>query len=161
MRKDRTMRNIVTRICIGAAITAIGLFGADLSIGTWKLNVAKSTTTDKNPYVSMTDVRQATPDGGVKLTRTGQRKDGTVVNGSYVCKYDGKECPATGLGYDTISIKRVDEYTTTFEARKKGGSYHTTGKTVTSKDGKTRTQTSTGVGADGAPLNQTLVYEKQ
>ena len=66
------MRNILVKLFIGTAITAIGMFGADSSAATWKFNAAKSKTTSTNPIKSQTDVREATPDGGVKVTRTGQ-----------------------------------------------------------------------------------------
>ena len=96
IEKDRTMRSIVAKLFIGMAITAIGMFGADSSLGTWKYNAAKSKTTSTNPIKSQTDVREATPDGGVKVTRTGQLADGTPVNYSFTYKYDGKEYPVTG-----------------------------------------------------------------
>ena len=155
------MRSHVATLVIGLAITAVGGFGADSSLGTWKLNPAKSKTTSANPIRSQTDVREATPDGGVKVTRTGEYTDGTPINISFTYKYDGKQYPATGGMFDTLSVKRKDANTTTYEARKTGGKFHLTGKTVVSKDGKTLTQSSTGAGADGTPLTRTLVFEKQ
>jgi hypothetical protein len=155
------MRSIAAKLFIVMAITALGAFGADSSIGTWKYNAAKSNSTRTNPFKSLTDVRMATPDGGVKLTRTGQRMDGAAVNGGYACKYDGKECPATGLQYDTISIKRIDANTLTYDARKTGGKFHSTGRLVISSDGKTLTQTSTGTDTEGKTYSQTLVFDKQ
>jgi hypothetical protein len=155
------MQRIVTKMMIGLAITAVGMFGADSMIGTWKLNVAKSKYTGSNPVKSQTDVREATPDGGVKVTRTGQLADGTPVKGSFSYKYDGKEYSATGLAFDVVSVKRIDANTTSFEVRKTGGKYRLTGQNVISKDGKTLTQTNKGTDAEGKPLASTLVYEKQ
>ena len=54
------------------------MLGADTSVATWKFNAAKSKTTSANPIKSQTDVREATPDGGVKVTRTGQMTDGNA-----------------------------------------------------------------------------------
>jgi len=155
------MRSIVAKMAIGVAITAIGMFGADSSVGTWKFNAAKSKTTAANPIKSQTDVREATPDGGMKVTRTGEMKDGTVVNFSFTIKYDGKEYPVTGGPFDTLSVKRTDANTTTFEVRKTGGKYHVTGRTAISKDGKTMTQTSKGTDADGKPVTATYIFNKQ
>jgi hypothetical protein len=155
------MRRIVAKLFIVMAITAIGAFGADSSVGTWKLNLAKSKYTGANPIKSQTDVREATPDGGVKITRTGQLADGTPSNSSYAYKYDGKENRVTGAPFDTISVKRIDAYTWSWEVKKTGGKYHATGRTVISKDGKTMTQTSAGTDAEGKPLSQTLVFDKQ
>ena len=155
------MQRIVAKLAIGIAVTAIGMFAADSSIGTWKFNAAKSKSTSSNPIKSQTDVREATPDGGVKMTRTGQLADGTAVSFSYTCKYDGKECPVTGGQFDVISIKQVDANTMTYEVKKTGGKYHMTGRNIVSKDGKTRTQTSKGTDAAGKPVTSTSVFDKQ
>jgi hypothetical protein len=157
------MRNIAAKLVVGMAITAIGMFGADSSVATWKFNAAKSKTTSTNPIKSQTDVREATPDGGVKVTRTGQFTDGTPNEGTYSYKYDGKEysTEATGLPFDKISVKRIDANTTSWEVKKTGGKYHATGQNVISKDGKTLTQTSKGASAEGKPEASTNVFDKQ
>ncbi len=161
LREERTMRSNVAKLFIIMAITAIAAFGADSSLGTWKYNAAKSTTTNTNPTKSQTDVREATPDGGVKVTRTGQLADGTPSNYTYTYKYDGKEHPVTGAPFDTISVKRIDANTTSWEVKKTGGKYHATGRNVISKDGKTLTQTSNGTDADGKPVSSTIVFDRQ
>lgn len=155
------MRSIAAKLVIGLAITAIGLFGADSSLGTWKFNAAKSKSTATNPLKSRTDIYEATPDGGVKVTSTQQRKDGTSNSYSYTFKYDGKEYPVTGGQFDTISAKRVDANSTIHETTKKGGSYHVIGQLVISKDGKTKTQTVKGTDAAGKAMTATNVYDKQ
>ena len=156
------MQNIFGKLVVGVAITAVVTLGADNSLGTWKRNVAKSTSSAQvqNPITSMTMVREAS-DGGVKSTSTGKRKDGTAVDSSYTAKYDGKEYPVTGAPWDTISIKQIDANTFTTELKKTGGKYHATGRTVISKDGKTLTITNKGTDADGKPVTNKIVYEKQ
>lgn len=157
------MRRIVAKLMIGVAITAIGLFGADNSIGTWKRNIEKShgTPPSSNPIMSQTLVREAV-DGGVKVSSTGERKDGTRTNLDYTVKYDGKPAPVTGtLGFDTIAVKQVDANTFTSEATKTGGKYGTKSRTVISNDGKTMTMTQKGTDAEGKPLSFTNVYDKQ
>ena len=156
------MRSVLVKVFIGLAITSIGMFGADNSIGTWKRNIAKSKTTPPvaNPIKSLTLVYEAI-DGGVKLTATGERQDGTKINGSYTVKYDGKEYPVTGATWDTTSVKQIDANTFTFENKKTGGKYHVTGRTVISKDGKTMTTTTKGTNAEGQPSSATIIYEKQ
>ena len=157
------MRNILVKLFIGTAITAIGMFGADSSAATWKFNAAKSKTTSTNPIKSQTDVRESTPDGGVKVTRTGQFTDGTPNEGTYSYNYDGKEssASATGVPFDTISVKRIDENTTSWEVKKTGGKYQAKGQNVISKDGKTLTQTSKGTSAEGKPEASTNVFDRQ
>src|SRR6266571_4202000 len=158
------MKKIVVNLSmllIGLAITAVVMFAADSSVGTWKLNTAKSKFTGSYVVKSQTDVREATSDGGVKVTRTGQLADGTPVKGSFAYKYDGKESSATGLAFDLLSVKRIDANKTSFDVKKTGGKYHVTGQNVISADGKTMTQTAKGTDADGKPISSTSVFDKQ
>ena len=155
------MRRIVAKIVIGMAITAIGMFGADSSLGTWKWNAAKSKSTTTNPLKNRTDVVEATPDGGVKVTRTELRSDGSTHNSSYTYKYDGKEYPVTGQQFDTISVKRIDENTTVTEVKTTGGQLHQTTRAVYSKDGKTKTTSIKGTDTAGKPVDSAYVYDKQ
>ena len=156
------MRSITAKLVIGVAITAIGMFGADNSIGTWKRNIAKSTSTppSKNPIKSLTLVFEAS-DGGSKLTVTGERQDGTAINSSSTVKYDGKEYPVTGAPWDTTSVKQIDANTFTFENKKAGGKFHSTGRSVISKDGKTMTTTTKGSDSEGKTTSGKVIYEKQ
>jgi hypothetical protein len=156
------MRNIIAKLMVGVAITTIGMYGADNSIGTWKRDVAKSTSTPPatNPITSLTIVLEAV-DGGVKETVTGQLKDGTPINGGFTAKYDGKEYPVTGAPWDTISIKQIDANTFTSEVKKAGGKLHSEGRMVISKDGKTMTLTTRGTNAEGKPSSGKAIFEKQ
>jgi len=156
------MRNILVKLftVLVLVITAIGAFGADESLGTWKLNIGKSKFNPTAPVKSLTTTREAA-EGGVKLTTTGEQADGTKINSSYTVKYDGNDYPVTGAPWDTISITQVDSNTFTTVTKKTGGKYKSTGRTVISKDGKTMTTTSKGINAEGKPFNYTMVWEKQ
>lgn len=157
------MRTILTRTLLALAITTIAALGADNSLGTWKLNVEKSKyTTAPIPVKSLTSTREASA-GGVKVTSTGERADGTPINASYTAKYDGTESQVAGSGapYDTISVKQINANTLTDERKKTGGSYHARGRMVISGGGKTMTWTSKGTDADGKMFTSTFVYEKQ
>ena len=156
------MRHVLAKVFIGVAITAIGVLGADNSIGTWKRNIAKSTSTppSKNPIRSLTLVYEAS-DGGSKLTVTGERQDGTAINSSSTVKYDGKDYPVTGAPWDTVSVRQIDANTFTFENKKPGGKYHNKGRSVISKDGKTMTTTTQGTDSEGKPTSGKYIYEKQ
>jgi hypothetical protein len=154
------MRNILTKLILGIAITAIGAFAADNTLGTWKLNMEKSKFSPAAPVKSLTTTREAS-DGGVKATSTGERADGTPVSAGYTAKYDGKEYPVTGSPYDTISIKQVNANTLTFTQKKNGGKYNVSGRSVVSKDGKTTTNTIKGTNAEGQAYQATMVFEKQ
>jgi hypothetical protein len=90
-----------------------GGLGADNSIGTWKVNIAKSKYTPAPiPVKSYTMVRETAP-GGVKVTITGERTDGAPINAGYTAKFDGPAAAVSGTGtpYDSMSIKQVNANT--------------------------------------------------
>jgi hypothetical protein len=151
-----------TQALVVLAIAAVTAWGADNSLGVWKVNIAKSKYTPAPmPLKSYTAVREAVP-GGVKVTLTGERTDGTAINASYTAKYDGSPAAVSGVGtpYDTMAIKQVDANTFTYEAQQTSGKYRPSGRTVVSKDGKTMTTTAKGTDADGKAMTLILIYEK-
>lgn len=154
------MRNTLMQVIFGIALTTVGALAADNSLGTWKLNMDKSNFSPSAPVKSLTTTREAS-DGGVKVTTTGERADGTPINASYTAKYDGQECPVTGAPYDTITIKQVNANRFTTTQWMKDGKYKVTGTSVISRDGKTMTNTLKGTNADGQPYSATMVWEKQ
>jgi hypothetical protein len=158
------MRRMFSLALVVLAITTTSAaLGPDNSLGTWKANVTASKYTPAPwPVKSLTVVREAVP-GGVKVTNSGERRDGTAINTSYVANYDATPASVTGQGapYDTISIKQVDANTFTYEAKNTTGKYHASGHTVISSDGKTMTTTAKGMDADGNAMTMKLVYDKQ
>jgi hypothetical protein len=157
------MQRLFSKTLVTLAITTIGVFGADNSLGTWKLNVEKSkSTSGPLPVKSLLIVREPS-DGGVKVMTTGERADGAKINTTYTAKYDGTAATVTGdtLLYDSISIKQVNPNTLTDERKKAGGSYQAKGRTVISQGGKVMTVTAGGTNAGGKAFTTTLVFEKQ
>jgi hypothetical protein len=157
------MRSILINTFVTLAIAATAAFGADNTIGKWKLNIEQSTYTPAPmPVKSLTITREAAG-GGAKVTTTGQRADGTAINATYTAKYDGTPSSVTGTGspYDLVSIKQVDANTLTDERKKTGGKYHVIGRTVISNGGKTMTAITKGVNGDGQVFASTLVFDKQ
>jgi hypothetical protein len=146
------------------AITApLAALGADNSLGTWKVNVEASKYTPAPwPVKSLTVVREAVP-GGVKVTTSGERTDGTAINTTYVANYDGTPGGVTDKGapYDTVSIKQVDANTFTYQAKSMTGKYSASGRISISSDGNTMTMTATGTDMDGKAMTLALVYDKQ
>lgn len=156
------MRTIRTTALIAVAITTVAAFGADNTLGTWKVDVAKSKYTPAPMPIKSLNVTREASDGGVKQTTTGERTDGTKIDASYTAKYDGKEVPVSGNSqYDTIAITQVNANTLTDERKKTGGKYKATGRTVVSNGGKTMTSTTKGTNADGKAFTQVLVLDKQ
>jgi hypothetical protein len=156
------MRIFLTKAFLALAITTVAAFGADNTIGTWKLNVEKSKYSPAPMPLKILTVTREASDGGVKVTATGDRTDGTAINGSYTAKYDGMDVQVTGnLPYETISIKQVNANTLTEERKKTGGPYHATSRIVVSNGGKTMTTTTKGTNADGKDFNSAFVFDKQ
>jgi hypothetical protein len=86
--------------------------------------------------------------------------DGKATSYSNRYKFDGQEYPYKTPSVDgTASFKRIDDRHA--EATIKGSKGNATSKWVISKDGKTRTITTTGMNADGKPLHNVSVYDKQ
>ncbi len=157
------MRQTIAKLSIYVMIAAGVMSGIDLRLGTWKLNAAKSKSTAANPVKSQIDVREATPDGRIKVTRNGKLADGKDFNYSLLFKYDGREYPVKGAPFDTIAVKRIDALTTSFEASitKVKSKYQIKGQTVVRPDGKTMTQTSKGIDETGKMVETTAVFDRQ
>jgi len=155
------MRSLLSKAVLAFALTTVAACAADNTLGTWKLNAAKSKMAgNPSPLKNSTMVREAS-DGEVKVTINGERTDGTQVNASYTAKYDGTPSTinGTGFAYDTISIKQVNANTLTDERTKTGGTYHATGRTVVSNGGKTLTLTLKGKNAEGKEFTSTVVFD--
>jgi hypothetical protein len=158
------MRKVLCVALLALATTiTLSANGQDNSLGTWKANIAKSKYTPAPwPVKDLTVTREAAP-GGVKVTNVGTRTDGSAINASYTAKYDGSSSQLTGEGspYDSMSVKQGDANTFTYEAKNSKNKYRMSGRIVISGDGKTMTQTASGVGADGKPVTMKLVFDKQ
>ena len=132
----------------------------DPFLGTWVLNVAKSKYTPGPPPKSQTVVWEAAGQG-VKITAKGMDANGKPTTTSYAPNYDGKDYPVTGNpDWDATSMKRVDARTVEV-TRKKAGKIVQTGTIVISSDGKTRTNTTSGVDAQGRKIKTVAVYDKK
>jgi hypothetical protein len=130
-------------------------------IGTWKLNLAKSTYSPGPPPRSRTLILQAE---GQALGGNFEFVDaqGNTTKGALpLLSNDGKFRPVAGdLAYDASADKVVDN-STAWILRTKGGKVVQTLIAVVSADGKTNTITTTAVTADGRLINDVSVYEKQ
>lgn len=149
----------VTSVAVLAG-TALAQSGGS-NIGTWKLNVAKST------YAAGTAPRSNTftnemAGAGVKTTSDSVAADGTVMHSVYTVIYDGKDKPITGTttNGDVVAATRIDANTVR-STYKKDGKITVTMTSVVSGDGKTLTLTVKGTNTKGQTVNTVAVYEKQ
>jgi hypothetical protein len=132
----------------------------DRVLGTWNLNVAKSSYSPGPPPRSQKRVYRADA-GGVKATVTTVNADGQSVTTEYVAGYDNVEHPLSGSpDFDGIALKRINADTaeaTLTHARKILGK----ARRVVAKDGKTMTITFEGTDSAGRRIRNVAVYEKQ
>ena len=139
---------------------ALSAQAADPLVGTWKLNVAKSTYSPGPAPKSLTAKIEAAGEGE-KVTFDGVRGDDTPIQVVYTAQYDGKDHPITGSPMaDTVSLKRLDANTTERTDKKAGKVVQTLTRKLSS-DGKTMTVTIKGTDAEGRPINNVAVLEKQ
>ena len=140
---------------VGAATS----FAADLNMGTWKLNEAKSKIGAGAPKGN-TVVYEPAGDA-VKVTVDGTDSGGTATHSEWTGKFDGKYYPLTGdPNADSRSAKKVNDHTLAVSS-KKADKVVSTGHIVVSPDGKTRTLTISGTNAAGKKYTSTAVYDKQ
>jgi hypothetical protein len=132
----------------------------DPMIGTWKINVEKSTFSPGPPLKSGFVTYEPTADGMTKTTADLVTGDGTKQHIEYTATDDGKEHPITGApGIDTVSVKKIDANTWERTDKKDGKVVGTLTRRISS-DGKTITVTIKGANAQGKPVENTVVLEK-
>lgn len=131
------------------------------NLGTWKLNLVKSTYAAGTPPKSST-FTNVVAGAGIKSTTDTVRADGTAIHSEYTMVYDGKDNPITGtsLSGDVAAGTRIDANTVKF-VYKKDGKVTLTTTNVASSDGKTYTITATDTNTLGQAVNSVAVYDKQ
>jgi len=159
------MRKLLIAAVLAIAAAAGGASNAtaadsDPVVGTWQLNVSKSTFTAGQAVKSQTrtysqsgrsimlDMKTVGPDGKASTTHTTYR-------------FNGKDFPVSGTpDYDSLSAKRVDNNTAEFTLKKGGKAVGTTSRTV-SKDGGTLTSKTKVTTATGEKSENVLVFDKK
>jgi hypothetical protein len=142
------------------SLLIVGLvFAADPLVGTWKLNVGKSTFSGPPP-TGMT-ITYATDGDWVVAKSERVDEHGKPVSRSNKYKLDGKEYSFEGpYGKSMMTVKKTGERETTTTHKYAGGNTLTQ-KAVISADGKTRTVTSKGKNEKGQTVDARTVYERQ
>jgi hypothetical protein len=156
--------SLVTVVALGLGVILGGTAlaqSSNTSLGTWKLNVAKSKTTPGTGNKSGT-LRVEAAGAGAKVTADLVGVDGTVRHYEYTASYDGKDNPVVGNSAqgDVVAVTRVDANTTR-TINKKAGKVTTTQTAVISSDGKTRTLTTKGTNALGQTADNVTLWDKQ
>jgi hypothetical protein len=157
-------QTLLAVLALAVCLVVPTLMKADTNpvVGTWKINLEKSTYPTGMAPKSLT--RTITADGdNVTYSFEGTAADGSALKYSFTVKYDGKDYPITGtgpMGSDHITLKLVNSHMTQ-GTLKKGDKVVATVHTTVSHDGKTATVSSKGTDKDGKPVKQTQVFDKQ
>jgi hypothetical protein len=132
----------------------------DPVVGTWKLNVARSTFTPGPGWQSQIRVYAAAPTG-VSVAWTGIDANGETMRVNYTYAYDGRDYAMAGsASYDTLNAVRIDEWTVRSE-EKRGGKTVGIAMRKVSRDGKVLTITDKGTNRKGQAFSQLLVFDRQ
>jgi len=149
-------------LVVVAGVSAIQLIAqtTDPVLGTWELNVTKSTF---NPGPApKSETRTYVVSGQeIKGTAKGVDSQGKAVAIEWTLVDDGKDRPVTGNpDMDMLSIKRIDSHTVE-STHKRAGKVVATAKRTVSKDGKTLTISTKGTNAKGQAINNVQVFERR
>jgi hypothetical protein len=154
MKTKTTLASLVVFLA-GVALCV----AADLNMGTWKLNEAKSKLSP-GATRNNTVVYEAAGDS-VKITVDGIDNEGKPTHHVWTGKFDGKDYPVTGdPTSDARSYQSIDARTLTMSV-KQGGNETVTGRIVVAANGKTRTVTTSGTDSKGNKISNTAAYDKQ
>jgi hypothetical protein len=150
----------VLAIVTAAGGVAIAASGSDPVVGTWQLNVSKSTF-KVGPAVKSQTRTYSRSGKSITLVMKTVGPDGKEATTQTTYQLNGKDFPVTGNpDYDSLSGTQLNRSTARFTLKKGGKAIGTTTRTV-SKDGKTLTSKSKSTTAQGAESENVLVFDKQ
>ena len=158
------MKQVVRNVFIGIAMVgmaaAAGAQATEPIMGTWKLDVAKSTY-KPGPAPKSTTIVVEPAGKGIKVAVDSVQGDGAPLKWGFSSVRDGKtESPVTGNPmFDTVTTTK-DSDTTGTNVYKKGGKVVMTTKVSVDATGKILTVTTTGTDPKGQAVHNVSVYTK-
>jgi hypothetical protein len=135
---------------------------ADPWVGTWKVDLAKSTFSPGPKSTVAATVTIERSGTSMKTTIDGSDPEGKPTHTETVWTFDGKDNPVKGATTPNTAAAytRIDDRT--FEVTTKiDGTTTTTTRVAISADGKTMTATQTGKSAQGEAIKNMIVASKQ
>ena len=146
-------------LTIGSAVIAAGI-DADPVVGTWKLNLAKSTF-GGGPALKSQIRTYSQSAQGITLKLKTVSADGKETTTQTTYQLNGKDYPSMGNpDFDSLSGMQIDTNTTEFTLKRAGKPVGTIRRTV-SKDGQTLTLNFVITNANGVQLSQLTVFDRQ
>jgi len=154
----RLSATLCSSVLFAALLPGIAFSESIPPVGTWKLNVTKSTFNGPPPRSQIVAVQAEGQ--GLRLTIENIDAEGNSANAVIVNFGDGRFHPVRGPLYDSQADKVVTD-STAWIIRTKAGKIVQTLISEISADGQTWTVTTAGVTPDGQQINNILVREKQ
>jgi hypothetical protein len=136
----------------------------DPALGSWKLNVAKSTFTPGPPIKGDTRSYEVNNDGWLIVTTETIQPDGSRTGVRFAAKFDGKAYPQIGRFGPTVTLityEPVDKRTLKYTQRDSAGKVVSTNTRTVSADGKTMTIEQKTTDASGRPVVNVELFERQ
>ena len=146
-------------LTIGSAVTAAGI-DADPVVGTWKLNLAKSTFGGRPALKSQ--IRTYSQSArGITLKMKTVSAEGKETTTQTMYHLDGKDYPSEGNpDYDSLSGMQIDTNTKEFTLKRAGKPVGTIRRKV-SEDRQSLTLNLVMTDANGVQLSELTVFDKQ
>ncbi len=155
----QTVIGLVLLSLIGSAA------GADLRVGTWKLNFAKSQMPAGSPEESLKEETLAVREvnGNLEVVSTGVSADGSPFASKYAFPIQGgiAQFPGGDSGKGFSTVFTVIDAHTTFVTYLLNGKQVAVIQSVVSKDGRSFQNTTRGVDAQGRSFERVTLFEKQ
>ena len=154
-------RRVVLTAALAAALPQLAAAQSyEPWLGTWILNVDKSTYSPGPPPYKRATFRIERRQDGVRVTYEMVRPRGGVIHMEWDGRFDGREYPVQGLEeHVTYAYTRIDDRTYDIVARM-DGRVAASSRTAVSADGRTITTITVGRDAQGRDATTTTVYEK-
>ena len=151
----------VTLGVLAVAMISVAAQTDDPIVGSWKLDVAKSTY-KPGPAPKSTTIVVAPEGKGIKVAVDAVNADGSPLKWGFTTVRDGKqEAPVTGNPmFDTVTASR-DSATAGTNVYKKAGKVVMTTKVAIAADNKSMTVTTTGTDPKGQAVNNVAHYVRQ
>jgi len=143
-------------------LASVVLAQAQSRVGTWELNLEKSTFSPGPAPRRQTLTFQEKGPQWMALVQ-GIDASGKPIDldtNNLMINFDGREHQTPTADYETTAWKRVDEHKY-LVTRKKAGKVVLTSTNILSADGKTMTITTIGQNASGQPVHNVRVYDRR
>jgi hypothetical protein len=150
---------VSTLLAIACVPVAGQTSAADVMPGKWTLDPARSTFVPGPSPKSQVATLTAVPNG-MRTVADRIEADGSTTHFEWTGTFDGKDNPVVGdPNRDAVSVRKLDAYRLQI-TNKKGGKVTTTIRAVYARDGKSRTETTTGTTAAGQQVRNVTVWSK-